>query len=159
MKAMVCILGLVCVMSVIGCAGTGGKGESGRHVVSRLAVAPSSGILGDAVGIELSKKGFSVTYKQETATLLGGSAQLGAGKGLEDLRAKGIEAVLFIDETGSGEDVPEGATVRVTDTESGQFIAGMTWARRSGIGGWQRKSLADASEEIADALLQKMKPR
>jgi len=137
------------------------------HDISRIAIAPGSGVLGEAISVELFNRGFTVVDSNEATTILGRAGlkeyELTSSRGFAALREKGIEAVLVAKSVAEADQTPESASVRVTDTADGQIIAAITW--QNGYGGRRgsvadrimRKNLSDAANEIADELMTRLR--
>jgi hypothetical protein len=141
--------------------------------VKSIALLPDSGLLTDAIGIELSNRGYTVVEPQETATILGkagsvtranpGDLPVLSADSLAALRSKDVDAILIVRGTTSQDGRPQSATVRLTSTASGGTIAAVGWQN-----GWgccvsgspadriMRKDAASAASEIADALVKNL---
>lgn len=135
--------------------------------IGRLAIAPGSGVLGDAIGLELFNRGLTIVDAQETVAIVGRAGlrefELTSTQGFDVLRQQGIDALLTAKSVDGADGRPESASVRVTDTTSGEIVAGLSW--QNGWGGRRgsmadrtmRKNLSKAASEIADELLQRLK--
>jgi hypothetical protein len=83
-------------------------------------------------------------------------------QGLEKLKGKGIAAFLTIKSPGAYDGQVQSASARASSTHTGRIIAGVSW--QNGWGGQagsvvdrtMRKGLAEAAQEIADALVASM---
>jgi hypothetical protein len=92
------------------------------------------------------------------------SFEVATQQGYSALHNQGINAVLVARAVAAVDGTPESASVRVTDTESGELIAGLTW--QNGRGGQRgsiadrtmRKNLSEAAREIARELLTRIRP-
>jgi hypothetical protein len=127
-----------------------------------IALDPNGQLLCEAVGVELANKGYTIIDSAATAKLLSslgvGPAQMQQPQALSKMRAEGIHAVLVVKAAGGYDMQPQSASVRLSSTQGGQTIAGLTW--QNGYGGMagsvadrmMRKGLTDAAAEIADAL-------
>jgi len=136
--------------------------------VSRLAIAPGSGLLGDAIGLELFNRGLTIVDANEAGAIAARAGlkefEITSTQGMEALRSRGIDAVLTAKSVAGADGTPESASVRVTDTSTAGVIAGITW--QNGWGGERgsiadrvmRKNLSDAASEIANELLQRLRP-
>jgi hypothetical protein len=140
--------------------------------VKSIALLPGSGVLTDAIGIELSNRGYTVVEPQETATILGkggsvtranpGDLPVLSPESLAALRSRNADAVLTVHGISGRDGRPNSATVRPTSTESGGTIAAVGW--QNGWGGEggsiaeriMRKDTATAASEIADALVKNL---
>src|SRR5438093_434081 len=67
------------------------------RAVGRLAIAPGSGVLGEAISMELFARGITVVDAQEATAIVGraglGEFEVTSTKGFAVLRDKGIDAV------------------------------------------------------------------
>lgn len=138
---------------------------SGRvtHSINAIALAPEGGLLADAVGIELSNRGFTVIDSASTSKLMVrlnlNEVEIARPEGLAKLREQGIDAFLTVRAAGGYDQQPHSATARVNSTHTGQLIAGITW--QNGWGGQagsiadrtMRKGLAEAAAETANSLV------
>lgn len=141
--------------------------ENNKHPVKSLAMAPSGGLLADAVAVELSGMGFNVIDSSSTTSLMLrlnlSEIEITQPQGLAKLKAQGIDAVLSVKGTGSYDSQPQSASARVNSTFNGRVIAGVTW--QNGFGGAagspadrvMRKGLNEAAREIAQALSKQLK--
>ncbi len=107
--------------------------------IQRLAIVPGSGILGDAIGLELFNMGVHVVDADETATIVGRAGmdeiEVTSIEGYAVLREKGLDAVLTAKAVMAADGRPESASVRVTDTATGDLLAGITWQNGWGESG------------------------
>lgn len=138
------------------------------QVVTKLAIAPGSGVLGDAVGVELFNRGFTIIDPQETTAIAGRVGlkefEVTSAGGLNALQEKGIDAILSVKSVDAVDGTPESASVRVTNTSNGQIITGITWQNgKSGDGAvgalaglLTRKNLSEAAKEIAKKIAKKL---
>lgn len=157
----------VCAFCLIlaGCAAASmseiGNAKPVTQPITRIAIAPGSGPLGDAIGVELFNLGYHIVDARQTKGIIGSSGlqqfEVYSADGYAALRRQGIEAVL----TAKGvavKGLPESASVRVTSTRNGDLLAGLTW--QNGWGGMSgsiadrvmRNNLSDVSQSIARAL-------
>jgi hypothetical protein len=128
-----------------------------------VALAPSGGVLADAIGIELFNRGFNVIDASEMSNLMARlniyEIELSTPKNLSILSEQGIDAVLSVKAATGFDGLPQSASVRATRTSTGEIIAGLSW--ENGWGGSagsiadrsMRKDVASAAEEIVDGLL------
>ena len=166
MRKIIPFVVLTTLLLSIGCAGTKMSVTQPNVTpvknIYRIAIAPGSGVLGDAIALELFNMGAHVVDAQETSSIIGrvglSEFELTTSKGYSLLREKGIGAVLSAKAIMAHDGTPENASVRVTDTSNGDLLAGVTW--QNGWGG-QRGSVADrvmranlfeAAQEIAREL-------
>lgn len=135
--------------------------------VSAIALAPSGGVLADAIGTELFGQGFQVIDTQEMTNYLVrlnlDEIELSQPRSLARLRERGIQAVMNVRAVAGYDDKPQSATVRLVSTQNGEIIAAVSW--ENGRGG-QRGSIADrsmrkdvvgAAQQIAEALLPQLR--
>jgi hypothetical protein len=138
------------------------------HPVKAIALAPDGGLLADAVGVELSNKGFTVVDSVATSKLMVrlnlNEIEIARPEGLAKLKDQGIDAFLTVRAAGGYDQQPQSASARVNSTHTGQVIAGISW--QNGWGGQagsiadrtMRKGLAEAASDIANALVQTIRP-
>ena len=134
---------------------------------SRLAIAPRSGVLGEALGVELFNSGITVVDANEALTIIRRIGlkefDLTSAQGYAALRASGIEAILATKSIDAADDTLESASVWITSTVSGEIIAGVTW--QNGWGGRRgsiadrsmRKNLSEAAREIAGEIMKRVR--
>ena len=137
--------------------------------VDSIALAPSGGVLADAIGTELFNRGFKVIDTQQTSSFLVrlnlDEIELLTPKSLAALQERGIGAVLSVRAVGGYDDKPQSATVRVVSTKSGEVIGGVNW--QNGRGGAQgspadammRKDIVGASQQIGNSLAAQLRRR
>lgn len=135
--------------------------------VDRLAIAPGSGVLGEAIALELFNAGITVIDANEVIAIVGrvglDEFEVTSAKGYAALRDRKIGAVLVAKATMARDGTPESAAIRVTGTTSGEIIAGITW--QNGRGGRRgsiadrtmRKNLSQAAQEIARELIGRLR--
>lgn len=138
-----------------------------KHAVKVIAFAPGGGLLADAVGVELSNRGFTVIDSSTTSSMMIrlnlNEIEITRPEGLAKLRDQGIDAMLVVRVGGGYDDNPQSASARMNSTHNGQVLAGVTW--QNGFGGTagspadrvMRKGLTDAAAEIAAALTERVK--
>ena len=136
------------------------------RTVNRIAIAPDSGVLGDAIGLELFNRGLTVVDTNEAVAIVGRvglqTFEVTTKEGFTILRENGIDAVLVVKSVAATDGTPESASVRLTDTENGNIIVGITW--QNGYGGMRgsvadrtmRKNLSQAANEIAKELVRRL---
>ena len=125
-----------------------------KHSVKTIAFAPGGGLLADAVGIELSNRGFIVIDSASTSSMMVrlnlNEVEVNRPEGLSKLKDQGIDAYLVVRTAGGYDQNPQSASVRLNSTHNGQVLAGLTW--QNGWGGAAgspadrvlRKGLAEA---------------
>ena len=133
-----------------------------QYSVQTIALAPEGGLLAEAVGIELSNRGYIIIDSTSTSKLLIrlniGELEVANPQALQKLKEKGIDAYLTVKSAGAYDGQVQGASARATSTHSGKIIAGISW--QNGWGGMagspadrmMRKGLAEAAQEIGEAL-------
>ncbi|MDV2503822.1 MAG: hypothetical protein RX318_07695 [bacterium] len=134
--------------------------------ISTIAIAPGSGVLGEAVGVELFNRGITIVDANEATVILGRAGlkeyEFTTYNGVAALRAKGIGAVLAAKSVDANDGTPESAVVRLTETEGGRLIAAVTWQnawggqRGSIVDRVMRANLSDAANEIATELVKRL---
>lgn len=136
------------------------------HPVRTIAMAPSGGLLADAVAVELSNRGYTVIDAADTSRMMIrmnlDEIDMSRPEGLAKFSGRGIDAILSVRSAGGYDEQPQSASARVTSTDTGRVIAGVTW--QNGWGGMagsiadrtMRQGLADAAKQIADALVQNL---
>ena len=137
--------------------------------VKVVALDPGGGLLADAVGVELSNRGFTVLDPATTSKLMArlniNEVEISTPVGLEKLKSQGVDAYLTVRAAGGYDQQFQNASARVNSTQTGKIIAGITW--QNGWGGQagsiadrsMRKGIADAATEIADALTKSLRPQ
>lgn len=162
---------LLSVLCTLACASSRMSASSvpaGKAVeVKRLAIAPGSGVLGDAIAVELFNRGLNIVDARESTSIMGRSGlqefEFATDAGFSALRASGIDAVLIVKSATAIDETPESASVRITSVESGVILAGLTW--QNGWGGMRgsvadrtmRKNLSAAAQEISDGILARIR--
>lgn len=129
---------------------------------SAIALSPGGGVVGEAIGLELFNRGYSVVDPNETSRLLGrenlGEFELSKAASLPALSQKGIDALLVVKAVSAYDGKPQSATARITATADGRIISAVSW--QNGRGGQagspadrtMRKDAPEAAKEIVDAL-------
>ena len=137
-----------------------------KHLVKVIAFAPGGGLLADAVGIELSNRGFTVIDSSSTSSMMVrlnlNEVEISKPEGLVKFKGQGIDAMLVVRAAGGYDQQPQSASARMTSTHNGQVLAGVTW--QNGFGGAagspadrvMRKGLTEAAAEIANTLAQRV---
>ena len=149
----------------ISCGGSSVSSVSGslpRNL--KIALAPSGGVVADAIGVELFNKGYTVFDTNQMSTLLIrldiSEIELLTPKSLQLIKEQGIDAIISVKAVGSYDGNPQSASVRVNSTIDGKILAGLSW--QNGWGGqagsiadrMSRKGLAQAAKEIVSYLVQ-----
>lgn len=165
------VLAAILLLISVGCAGSRisqsiSQPYNGPRVRS-IALSPGGGVLGDAVGVELFNRGFSVVDPGEAGRLIGRSdlseLEISSGASLEALQGKGIDALLVVKMAAGEDGLPQSASVRLTNTRTQQVIAAISW--QNGWGGQRgsmadrtmRKDVAAAAQEIVNGLLKTLR--
>lgn len=158
----VSILGAACATSKV--SNVTAPSQSQQKVRS-IAIAPGGGLLADAVGVDLSNRGFTVIDPAATSNMMIrlnlNEVEIAQPEGLTKLRGQGIDAFLVVRAAGGYDQQPQSASARMTSTRDGQLLAGVSW--QNGFGGQagsiadrvMRKGLAEAASEIATALAER----
>jgi hypothetical protein len=135
--------------------------------VKIIAISPDSGLLAEAVAVELSNRGYTIidsaTTSRTMVRLNLNEIDIARPEGLAKLRDQGIDALLTVRAAGGYDEQPQSATARVSSTHTGRVVAGIIW--QNGWGGQagsiadrtMRKGLAQAAKEIADALAKNLR--
>ena len=162
------------VVTAIGLAGCSSSSISSTraaapvHAVNTVALAPSGGIMADAVGIELFNHGFQVFDTAQTSNLFVrldlSEVEVARPAGLRALVAEGIDAYIAVRSVAGAGNQPQSASVRVNSTHNGAMLAGLTW--ENGWGGMagsiadrtMRSDLSEAADEIAEELAERLRP-
>jgi len=156
------------LVSACGAARVSSVPVTGRatHPVTTIAMAPSGGLLADAVAVELSNRGYTVVDAADTSRMMVrlnlNEIDISRPEGLTKFSSQGIDAVLSVRAAGGYDGQPQSASARVMSTDTGRLIAGATW--QNGWGGragsiadrTMRQGLEEASKQIADALAQNL---
>lgn len=136
--------------------------------VKVIALDPSGGLLADAIGVEVSNRGFTALDSATTSKLIArlnlNEIQISTPVGLEKLKTQGVDAYLSVRAVGAYDQQIQSASDHVNSTATGQVIAGITW--QNGWGGQagsiadrtMRKGLSEAAAEIAEALAKSLEP-
>lgn len=137
-----------------------------KHFVKVIAFAPGGGLLADAVGVELSNRGFTVVDSSSTSSIMVrlnlNEIEISRPEGLAKFKGQGIDAMLVVRAAGGYDQQPQSASARMTSTHNSQVLAGVTW--QNGFGGAagspadrvMRKGLTEAAAEIANTLAQRV---
>ena len=157
-------LGLVslCLIELSGCASSkmSSQATSASPVPIRvIAIAPGGGVLADAVGGELTNRGFQIIDPGSTMRLVGRvnltEFDVTRPESIRQLRDQGVDAVLAVRAIGAYDQQPQSASARITSTTTGQLISAVAWQNGwAGMAGsmadrTMRSGLLDAASEIA----------
>lgn len=108
-----------------------------RQSVKVIAFAPGGGVLADAIGVELSNRGFTVIDSTATSNMMIrlnlNEVEIAKPEGLTKLKDQGVDAILVVRSAGGQDDNPQSASARMNSTQNGQVLAGVTW--QNGFGG------------------------
>ena len=131
------------------------------------SICTRGGLLADALGIELSNRGFTVIESTTVSSMMVrlnlNEVEITRPEGLFKLKDQGIDAILVVRGGGGYDQQPQSPSARMNSTHSGQVLAGVTW--QNGFGGAagspvdriMRKGLSEAAAEIATALAERVK--
>ena len=169
MKRWACVLLLSAAVVFGGCSGskmTILQGRPPTHAVTAIAMAPSGGVLSDAIAVELFNMGFQIVDTAETSNLLLrlglSELEVSQPENLRRLHDEGVDAYLSVRSVAGQDGAPQSATVRVNSTHDGSILAGLSW--QNGWGGMagsmadrtMRKDLVEAATEIAHELAKRL---
>ena len=137
------------------------------HPIHTLALAPTGGLLADAIGVELFNRGFQVLDTTSTANLLIrlnlSEVEILNPVKLSLLKEQGIDAYLSVRSAAGRDGLPQSASARLNSTHTGKIVVGVSW--QNGWGGqegsiadrFMRKDLNEAAEEIAGVLAKRIR--
>lgn len=137
------------------------------HKVETIALAPNGGVLADAVGVELSNRGFTIIDSAQISSLMIrnniNEIEVMMPSGLRTMYTNGIDAVISVKAIGTNDNQLQGASARINSTSNGKIITGITW--ENGHGGQEgsaadrqmKKGLSGAATEIAEAISKSLK--
>lgn len=160
---------LVVASTCIGCSGSKMsrvQGARPEHPVETVALAPSGGLLADAIGIELFNHGLAVIDTAETSNLFARlnlhEAEVSRSQNLTLLRREGIDAYLMVKSAAGYDGLPQSATARLTSTHNSKLLVGVTW--QNGWGGMHgsiadrmmRQDVTDAAQKIAKEIVKRL---
>ena len=163
------------LLAIAGCGGSRAvpikAPEYSDHSVRTLTIAPSQDLfekdsnkLGDAIGVELAKLGYSVVDENQATELLAkydiSPVHIFDPSALAALQKEGIDAVLWVSSATSSIGGPDmrHVTVRLTSTSTSKKIGEIDWHNAwGGMPGspadyTMRKGVTAAAREIAEAL-------
>jgi hypothetical protein len=130
--------------------------------IKTIALMPGGGVLADAIGTELLRYGFNIIDTEKISSLMVrenlNEIELINPQNLAQLRADGIDAVIFVKSVAGYDKRPQSANIKIVHTANGQLVAGANW--QNGQRGAQgspadqhiRVDLAIAARDIAEAL-------
>ncbi|MCK9424965.1 MAG: hypothetical protein M0Q21_02875 [Ignavibacteriaceae bacterium] len=161
---------LISVSIFYGCAGSsislvGGKNPG--HPVNVIAINPNSGILGDAIAIEIASYDINVVDPAQLTNIVArlnlNEFEIGTPQNLLKLKDQGIDGYLVVKVASGYDGLPQSASVRLNSTYNGQLIAGVSW--QNGYGGQatsmldraMRKDVSSAAKEIVAKLIKNIK--
>jgi len=129
-----------------------------------IALAPSGGVLADAIGIELFNRGFTVVDTQQFSNFMVRhnmtELEFSQPQNLKIIKEEGINAILMVKSVAGYDQKPQSATARLNSTDDwGKIIAGVSW--KNGWGGRagsiadrsMRKDIPGAAKQIVQELL------
>jgi hypothetical protein len=130
--------------------------------VGVIGIAPG-GLLAEAIGTELFRKGYQIVPAAQIGTILSRSFPDGTyildPKVLAKLRQSGIQSILIVTSNTAFGDLPSNAIVQIVSTQDGSTLAATNWHRSPEIWGWERwdwdsrPDVGDAAHEIASSLI------
>lgn len=133
-----------------------------QQKVRTIALSPSGGPLADAIGVKLLRYGFRVFDTGHISNLMVrqnlNEIELSQPQNLRLLKEQGIDALLHVRTIAGYDGRPDSAAVKLTSTENGQILAGVSWenrragARGSAAEGFARVGLEQAAEKITETL-------
>lgn len=131
--------------------------------IKTIALSPSSGILGDAIGIELLKYGYDVYDSEQLSSSIVSmnmnEIQILQPENLQRIKNKiGVDSILLVKTISGYDNKPQSASIKLVSTSTARIIAGATW--QNGSAGQKgspmdrgaRSDIADASKQIAEGL-------
>lgn len=171
MKAL--LAALVITTLTTGCASskissTASNSSKTINPVNEIAMAPDSGVLGDSLAIELNNRGFKVIDSHAFELILSklniDTLEMTRPGGLEKIRSRGVDAVLYVKGIAGHDNEPQSVNVRITSTTNGRLITGLVWQNAfAGQAGSiadrvMRKGMTEAVKEIADEIEKSLNP-
>lgn len=135
--------------------------------ISSIALSPSSGILGDAIGLELMKYNYNIYDSSQTSSLMYRmnltELEILQPQNLKKLKDSGADVILVVRTVSGYDNKPQSASVKLISTTTNSILAGATW--QNGSAGQEgsiadrgaKKDVAEASKEIVDALIKALK--
>lgn len=127
------------------------------ETIRTIALAPQGGPLADAIGIELLGFGFQVFDTGHVSNLMVrmnvSEVEIFEPQNLRRLKTEGMDSVLQVRTVAyaGASHVLKSATVKLTSTETGMVLAGVSWDGKSGV--------AEAGKHIAKALGNALRPK
>src|ERR1043166_7105810 len=124
--------------------------------IKSIAMAPSGGLLADAIAVELANRGYQVIDTAQTSQLLVrvnlNELESNQPQALSRLKERGIDAYLSARAVGGYDSRPQSVVVRLNGTSDGRILTGFSWQNGwGGMGGsmadrTMRKEIAQAAE-------------
>lgn len=163
---LICVAAISVALAACGGARISKTGGAISEPVAVIALDQGGGLLADAVGVQLSHKGYTVLDSGATGRLVArinlNEVEINTPQGLSKMADEGVDAYLVVRASGGYDQQPQSASARVSSTRSGRVLAGVTW--QNGWGGQagsiadrtMRQGLSEAAEDIADALSESM---
>lgn len=164
MKTFWAILTSFFIPLLTGCytSSISGNIQKPTTAIRTIAISPSSGMFGDAVGIELANKGFVVIDGQQSAQMLAVSGmsefQLYLPESARQFANKGVDAILAVRATAGYDGNPDNATIKLVSLKDGKIVVGANWqnggggARGSPADAIARTGMASAAAKIAETV-------
>jgi hypothetical protein len=157
---------LIAVLILFGCANskvsTIGNYVTPTSQIEVIAMSPNGGLLGEAVAIELFNLGYNIVDTESTQRIFArlglDEIEISRASGIKRLKEEGIDAYLVIKSASGHDGLPQSATARLTETETGKILAGVSW--QNGWGGqagspadrMMRQDISEAAREIVKEL-------
>ena len=134
-----------------------------EHPIQTIALAPDGGLLADAIGVELSGRGYLVvdtaSVSRELIRLDLSEIEILQPRSLDEFRERGVDVILSVRSAAGHDGLPQSASARLNSTHTGQIVAGVTWQNGWGcVPGspcdrlW-RDDIGEVASDITDALV------
>lgn len=128
MKTKIIVLFFLSLL-LIGCASSGVSQSVGLIPPQTvIALAPSGGILADAIGIELFNRGFTVVDTQQFSNFMVRhnmtELEFSQAQNLKLIKEEGIDAILMVRSVAGNDQKSQSATVRINSTEDWEKMVG-----------------------------------
>ena len=162
-------LSLIAMAGLVGCQSPAisSNVQKSSSRITTIAISPSSGMFGDAVGIELANRGITVIDSGQAASML-------LTAGMEEFQIyrpdkakpivdKGVDAILSVRASVGYDNRPDSATVKLVNLKDGKIVVGANWqngrggARGSPADAGARVGIVDAAKMIADTVTEALK--
>jgi len=129
----------------------------------KIALAPSGGVLADAIGVELFNRGYTIFDTNQMSNMLVtlnlSEIEMMTPKSLKLIHDRGIDAIISVKAVSGSDGNPQSASIRINSTSTGEILAGLSW--QNGWGGQEgsildrsmRKGLAESAKEIVNYLI------